>query len=876
MTTINGQDETTLKDDDFSMTGGNEQALDISSDLIRGHINTIILRSLYDEDKYGYDIMEEIEKKSGGLYKLKPPTLYSALKRLESLGYVSSYAGEFSNGGRRKYFHLTEDGRTVAKRSLSEWEFSRTIIDSLISDGDSHYDFSFITEKQQELTELKRSLAAREKALEDEKASLAKLRNEVQRERSLIATQSSTLSSQKTDLSEFKEKIEAQKAELAEKELALSEKQGIIDAKEIELAEKEREIGDAKTALAELEEKIEVLRAELTEKTAALEEAQSRARSQTEDLDEMQTALASLQQDYVALKSKYNALQESKTEETTARSDALNDIERKLLEKQAEINALQAELETKTLVLEQREKSLTIAQMDLSEKTSQYYQLLSKIESDKKILEMEKTELISKRKQLDDEESERHTAFVALQMENERLQTALSAYENDAVSSLEELKAKEAELEEAQKRLAEQKAELDGIAYELEQREMRLEERLREADEHSGQASSDKAELLRLQSETLEKQELLRRQSEQIKYDTEVLQQQQKELAARLTIFNQQQMEFLERKNALASQQFDYADKFGAYNAQLKHFNEMLAKFESDKAAFLAEVERHELAVKSLQEERAAFESQREATQRAFAETEKKNAEYADALKSKNEELERKIAALREQLRLQDERELSYHTARREQAATAQYAYPYTQPQPAPQPAYGGYYPQQTQMETKSFDYADLERRAQADGIRLNTAGTIDAPRKATEQKADRPTFHKGATLFKSALVVFCFILAESLAVFFLKDLLEIPPLYPAIPFIVGFLFFIGCAIAYALGYKPQEKLPKRPSYIVTAMVLFVIAVIGVTMFAVYARAELALIPQFMSFVAIPVAYLLNVVFFAVFYYLFSKTKPNK
>ena len=65
-----------------TLTGGEEQNFDISSDLIRGHINTIILRSLYDGDKYGYDIINEIEKKSGGLYTLKQPTLYSALKRV--------------------------------------------------------------------------------------------------------------------------------------------------------------------------------------------------------------------------------------------------------------------------------------------------------------------------------------------------------------------------------------------------------------------------------------------------------------------------------------------------------------------------------------------------------------------------------------------------------------------------------------------------------------------------------------------------------------------------------------------------------------------------------------------------------------------------
>ena len=42
----------------------------ISADLIRGHINTIILRSLYDRDKYGYEIINEIYEKTHGQYTL--------------------------------------------------------------------------------------------------------------------------------------------------------------------------------------------------------------------------------------------------------------------------------------------------------------------------------------------------------------------------------------------------------------------------------------------------------------------------------------------------------------------------------------------------------------------------------------------------------------------------------------------------------------------------------------------------------------------------------------------------------------------------------------------------------------------------------------
>jgi len=116
----------------------------INSDLIRGNINTIILKALYDGDRYGYDIIKEIELKSHGQYILKQPTLYSCLKRLENQGFIEAYWGEqTSNGGRRKYYRLTEAGKEIFKQSQDEYEYSRTVIDKLISDN--QYDLSSLT-----------------------------------------------------------------------------------------------------------------------------------------------------------------------------------------------------------------------------------------------------------------------------------------------------------------------------------------------------------------------------------------------------------------------------------------------------------------------------------------------------------------------------------------------------------------------------------------------------------------------------------------------------------------------------------------------------------------------------------------------------------
>ena len=107
-----------------------------NKDLIRDHVITIILKSLEIEDKYGYEICREIETKTDGAYILKQPTLYSCLKRLEAQNYITSYTGEVSNGGKRRYYSLTQLGRDFLEYDQREWEYSRTLINRLLSNKD--------------------------------------------------------------------------------------------------------------------------------------------------------------------------------------------------------------------------------------------------------------------------------------------------------------------------------------------------------------------------------------------------------------------------------------------------------------------------------------------------------------------------------------------------------------------------------------------------------------------------------------------------------------------------------------------------------------------------------------------------------------------
>ena len=107
--------------------------LSVTSDLIRGNTDTIILGQLLVHDSYGYEINKSISNISGGLYELKEATLYTAFKRLEEAGYISSYWGDETTGARRKYYTITPLGKQAHARMLEEWNTSKIIIDKLVN-----------------------------------------------------------------------------------------------------------------------------------------------------------------------------------------------------------------------------------------------------------------------------------------------------------------------------------------------------------------------------------------------------------------------------------------------------------------------------------------------------------------------------------------------------------------------------------------------------------------------------------------------------------------------------------------------------------------------------------------------------------------------
>jgi DNA-binding PadR family transcriptional regulator len=104
----------------------------LSSDLLRGHTDTIVLASLLEGDRYGFEIYNWIRKQTHDQYVLKETTLYSSYKRLERDGFIDSYWGDETQGARRRYYRITAAGRKLYRRNVQDLEFTQQIINALL------------------------------------------------------------------------------------------------------------------------------------------------------------------------------------------------------------------------------------------------------------------------------------------------------------------------------------------------------------------------------------------------------------------------------------------------------------------------------------------------------------------------------------------------------------------------------------------------------------------------------------------------------------------------------------------------------------------------------------------------------------------------
>jgi len=91
-------------------------------DLLRGNTDCLLLFLIQERFTYGYQLIKEIERRSGGYFRFKEGTVYPALHRLESDGLVQGEWQELPNGQVRRYYRITEKGKHALREKMAAWQ----------------------------------------------------------------------------------------------------------------------------------------------------------------------------------------------------------------------------------------------------------------------------------------------------------------------------------------------------------------------------------------------------------------------------------------------------------------------------------------------------------------------------------------------------------------------------------------------------------------------------------------------------------------------------------------------------------------------------------------------------------------------------------
>lgn len=95
---------------------------------LRSGAQMMLLALIAEQDRYGFEIIQEIKRRSDDIFDMKEGSLYPILHRLEVAGYLKSYQKQGSAGKPRKYYSITDKGSLQLKEDKETWElFSKSV-----------------------------------------------------------------------------------------------------------------------------------------------------------------------------------------------------------------------------------------------------------------------------------------------------------------------------------------------------------------------------------------------------------------------------------------------------------------------------------------------------------------------------------------------------------------------------------------------------------------------------------------------------------------------------------------------------------------------------------------------------------------------------
>jgi PadR family transcriptional regulator PadR len=95
--------------------------MEYDREFLTGTVGVLILSLLSERAMYGYEMVQEAERRSARTFQLKEGTLYPALHQMERAGLLKAVWRDSAAGRARKYYSLTAKGRRQAHSKRQQW-----------------------------------------------------------------------------------------------------------------------------------------------------------------------------------------------------------------------------------------------------------------------------------------------------------------------------------------------------------------------------------------------------------------------------------------------------------------------------------------------------------------------------------------------------------------------------------------------------------------------------------------------------------------------------------------------------------------------------------------------------------------------------------